>query len=345
MQKDIKYQIFVSSTYKDLIAERNKVIEAILELGHFPSGMEMFSAEDEDQWNIIKRAIDLSDYYVLIVANRYGSLTKGKISFTEREYNYAKEKNIPILSFCLAEDTTLNYHSDNNMDNIKIFKEKVLSNSKMSDFWKTPDDLKAKFSIAFTKQINFKPSRGWIRNNIDNENWIFKGFEEYQDIKWRQYIQQSSEIVFCIFYLDGWIKMNRNDFEDFFNKDNIELTIFLPDYRNMEVLKHINKVIPIYDANKLKERIELSIQEIKDMINNTNALKENINIFLYPHVFNYTFESFNNKFLFVSINEIRRQKTYQSPFFKINLKNSRKIQRFYNEEVNYLKKASYKLDF
>jgi hypothetical protein len=45
----IKYQVFVSSTYGDLRDEREQVIKAILEMGHIPVGMEMFSAGDESQ--------------------------------------------------------------------------------------------------------------------------------------------------------------------------------------------------------------------------------------------------------------------------------------------------------
>jgi hypothetical protein len=37
-----KYQIFVSSTYSDLVDERREVIEAIIDLGHIPAGMEGF---------------------------------------------------------------------------------------------------------------------------------------------------------------------------------------------------------------------------------------------------------------------------------------------------------------
>jgi hypothetical protein len=62
---EIKYQIFVSSTYKDLIEAREKIIETILKLYHFPVGMEMFSADDDEQWEVIKDTIDISDYYVL----------------------------------------------------------------------------------------------------------------------------------------------------------------------------------------------------------------------------------------------------------------------------------------
>ena len=62
---DKKYQIFISSTYKDLVPEREKVRDVILSMYQFPIGREMFSAADEEQWEIIKETIDSSDYYVL----------------------------------------------------------------------------------------------------------------------------------------------------------------------------------------------------------------------------------------------------------------------------------------
>ena len=49
-----KYQIFISSTYVDLKEERRKVKDTILSMFQFPIGMEMFSADDEEQWKIIK---------------------------------------------------------------------------------------------------------------------------------------------------------------------------------------------------------------------------------------------------------------------------------------------------
>jgi hypothetical protein len=57
----IKYQIFISSTFEDLVPERDQVIKAVLEMGHIPVGMEMFSAADEQQWEIIKKQIDQSN--------------------------------------------------------------------------------------------------------------------------------------------------------------------------------------------------------------------------------------------------------------------------------------------
>ena len=43
-----RYQIFISSTYEDLIEERRKVIQAVLKLYHFPIGTEMFHADNAE---------------------------------------------------------------------------------------------------------------------------------------------------------------------------------------------------------------------------------------------------------------------------------------------------------
>jgi len=96
---EVKYQIFISSTYQDLKSAREKVVKTILSLYHFPVGMEMFSADDAEQWGVIKDTIDNSDYYIVIIGHRYGSETSDGISFTEKEFDYAANKGIPILAF------------------------------------------------------------------------------------------------------------------------------------------------------------------------------------------------------------------------------------------------------
>jgi len=70
---DKRYQVFVSSTYEDLREERQEVIQALLELDCIPAGMELFPAADEDQWTLIRKVIDDCDYYIVIIAGRYGS--------------------------------------------------------------------------------------------------------------------------------------------------------------------------------------------------------------------------------------------------------------------------------
>lgn len=160
-----KYQIFVSSTYTDLKEERDLIIKAALEMGHIPVGMEMFSAADEEQWNIIKKQIDESDYYIVVLAHRYGSSDSLGLSYTEKEYDYAISKGIPTLGFVLESGTSWP-REKSETESIKIakldsFREKV--KSKPVSFWTSKDDLYGRCSIALVKAFNAYPREGWVR--------------------------------------------------------------------------------------------------------------------------------------------------------------------------------------
>lgn len=165
-----KYQIFISSTYTDLIEERKKVRDTILNMLHFPVGMEVFGAADEEQWEIIKDTIDSSDYYVLIIAHRYGTIISegpdAGISYTEKEYRYAKEKGIPILAFLMDDSVavTIDKIDSEHKEELQKFKKDV-QGSRLIEYWKTPDDLAQKVSISLHKQMDRKKRPGWIRAN------------------------------------------------------------------------------------------------------------------------------------------------------------------------------------
>lgn len=93
-----KLQVFVSSTYTDLIEERQAAVEAILDAGHIPAGMELFKA-GKSQMKTIQKWIDDSDVYMLILGGRYGSIEEESgLSYTELEYRYALSKNMPVFA-------------------------------------------------------------------------------------------------------------------------------------------------------------------------------------------------------------------------------------------------------
>jgi hypothetical protein len=71
---DKRYQVFVSSTFEDLREERAAAISALLQIDCFPAGMELFPAADDDSITLIKSVIEDSDYYLVILGGRYGSL-------------------------------------------------------------------------------------------------------------------------------------------------------------------------------------------------------------------------------------------------------------------------------
>src|ERR1700726_4687451 len=131
MMSQIRYQVFVSSTYDDLREERQQATQAILKAGYFPSGMELFPASDDTQWELIKRVIEESDYYVVIVAARYGSLGPEGRSYPEMEYDYAVERGIPVLGFVREKigDIPLNNTEklEKSRKKLEAFRQKVMS--------------------------------------------------------------------------------------------------------------------------------------------------------------------------------------------------------------------------
>lgn len=169
----VKYQIFISSTYIDLKEERQATVEAILKKGHIPAGMELFSANNKSQWEVIKKWIDNSDIYVLLLGGRYGSINnETDLSYTEMEYEYAIEKSKPFFTLVL-DDEILNKKPTDiieqyEFDNPKYieFKEKTTSN--MCTFPKNIDQIKIEINNSLDELIKDNKNKmfGWIKGNI-----------------------------------------------------------------------------------------------------------------------------------------------------------------------------------
>jgi hypothetical protein len=99
-----RLQVFVSSTYTDLKEERQAAVSAILTAEHIPAGMELFTAGDESQMDVIKQWIDESDVYLLILGGRYGTIEpKSGKSYTQLEYEYAVDKGMPLFACVINE--------------------------------------------------------------------------------------------------------------------------------------------------------------------------------------------------------------------------------------------------
>lgn len=154
----------MSSTYKDLIEERKEVIHALLELDCIPAGMELFPATDEDAWSLIKEIIDGCDYYILILAGKYGSLNSGGVGYTEMEYDYAIQIGKPVLCFLhddIDELTSGKVESTaKGKKSLTAFREKA--SKKHCKFWSDASDLGGKVSRSLVQLRKRHPSDGWV---------------------------------------------------------------------------------------------------------------------------------------------------------------------------------------
>lgn len=163
-----KYQVFVSSTYSDLKEERAAVMQCLLEMNCIPVGMEQFPASNMNQMDYIRMMLDDCDYYILILAGRYGSLDTDGIGFTEKEFDYAISNKIPVMSFVVDDVGRLVSSKCELTDNGRIklteFRSKVC-NGKLVKFYSDIGSLKAAVAVALNRCIQDFPAVGWVRGN------------------------------------------------------------------------------------------------------------------------------------------------------------------------------------
>jgi hypothetical protein len=166
---ETRYQVFVSSTFLDLKEERAAVVRALLQLEAFPAGMELFPAADDDAWTLIKRVIDSSDYYLLVIGGKYGSIDpRTELSFTEKEYDYAVAQGKPVMAFLHANPDKIEFgKSEKDKDaqsKLNAFRAKV-EEKKHVKFWSGPDNLAGEVALSFANFKQTYPAVGWVRGD------------------------------------------------------------------------------------------------------------------------------------------------------------------------------------
>lgn len=268
-----KFQIFISSTYEDLKSARKKVQDAILSMYHFPVGMELFGAADEEQWEIIQETIDSSDYYILIIGYRYGSIIPygpdAGISYTEKEFRYAKEKGIPILVFIMNDDVLVKQnqieHDQEKIEKLKVFKESV-KNGRTVDWWSTEDELASKVTASLYKAFGRKKRPGWIRgDSIDIEKSLqeivtlnnrIRDLEEENRILKIHSVERKPEIVVGINCEGMWrVKTKHIERPEYVLSEYLPLS--LDDVKGLGEIKVTQEEIEQYNNNlPSKETLE-----------------------------------------------------------------------------------------
>lgn len=167
-----KLQVFVSSTYTDLRDERQAAVEAILTAGHIPAGMELFTSGDESQMDVIRRWIDESDVFLLILGGRYGSLEplSGK-SYVHLEYEYAIDRGKPLFAVVVTDEALDKRVKRVGKSALELesparlceFRELVLS--RISEFWSDQRDIALTVHRKLSEFTRRTDLVGWIRGD------------------------------------------------------------------------------------------------------------------------------------------------------------------------------------
>ena len=167
---DKRYQVFVSSTSNDLQEERQIVIDALLEASYIPVGMDLFNAVTESSWPIIKRLIDGCDYYIVIVAGRYGyQLRETGKSLTQSEYEYAREAGKQRLAFLHRyPDKISSEHAGRTRigaDELRAFRGMLESELRIKYWERSGDELARIVVNSLNSEVDQYPQTGWVRGD------------------------------------------------------------------------------------------------------------------------------------------------------------------------------------
>lgn len=219
-----RYQVFVSSTFKDLQEERWEAVKALMALNCIVAGMEFFSAVDEEQFSYIKSVIDECDYCVLILGGRYGSIAPDGLGYTEKEYEYAKSKGIRVIALVYKMPDALpperRETDPEKLSLFNAFRERVCAHCLVSYWTDIRDIQKEVMQGFFTARMRY-PAIGWVRantvaseeilreiNELRKENLVLKNSIQNQEKRYLKFLEKQVSISYNIEDKENTIKIS-----------------------------------------------------------------------------------------------------------------------------------------
>jgi hypothetical protein len=175
-----RYQVFLSSTYTDLVKERDRVLRELAANNYIASGMEYFPAMDEEQFAFIKTIIDEADFYVAIVG---GTLAPDGVGYSEKEFAYAVEKSIPVIVLLRSDWSSLQAEKretdERKVQMLECYREK-LSTNRLVRYWKDESELCLGLLSSLSAMSRRFPRRGWIRGGDKSPEELQRAIDDLE---------------------------------------------------------------------------------------------------------------------------------------------------------------------
>lgn len=93
---DTRYQIFISTSGRDMQPERTVLSQTLVGMGFFAWGLEHRTPLTT---TLARRQIDECDYVILLLGSQYGEQSISGVSYLSLEYEYALSQAKPIIVF------------------------------------------------------------------------------------------------------------------------------------------------------------------------------------------------------------------------------------------------------
>jgi len=164
-----RIDVFISSTSRDLQEYRDAVAKVILRLGMYPIDMATFNPTDRNALQLCYDKVQEAEIFVGIYAYRYGYAPDGSVTctttdgeehqgdgetgITHLEYQWAIERNLPMLLFVVDEDAPWSpkfIEDEPGKSRLKSFKNDIMSKHVVG-FFNSPDNLATQVATGLSE--------------------------------------------------------------------------------------------------------------------------------------------------------------------------------------------------
>lgn len=161
---DRRYQVFLTTSGKDMQPEREIVIQNLISMGFFTWGMESRSALGRAY---SRRQIEDCDYVLLLLGSQYGMLSASGLGYMHLEYIYTVTKQKPMIVFMHdqpdARAEALQEQHPELRQKFRDFRQQLLKEVDHVVMYHNLRDLELLVRSNMPKLIEQHPTIGWVR--------------------------------------------------------------------------------------------------------------------------------------------------------------------------------------
>ncbi len=160
---DTRYQIFISTSGRDMQPERMVLSQTLVGMGFFAWGLEHRTPLTT---TLARRQIDECDYVILLLGSQYGEQAISGVSYLSLEYEYALSQVKPIIVFMHEQpenrEIDLQKTHPQLKDKFLAFRKKLLHEAEHIFYFKTPRELELAVRLNIPLMIELYGGKGWV---------------------------------------------------------------------------------------------------------------------------------------------------------------------------------------
>lgn len=160
---DTRYQIFISTSGRDMQPERMVLSQTLVGMGFFAWGLEHRTPLTT---TLARRQIDECDYVILLLGSQYGEQAISGVSYLSLEYEYALSQAKPIIVFMHEQpenrEIDLQETHPQLKDKFLAFRKKLLHEAEHIFYFKTPRELELAVRLNIPLMVEQYGGQGWV---------------------------------------------------------------------------------------------------------------------------------------------------------------------------------------